>query len=168
MQATKEDLQASNEELETTKEELHSSNEELGTVNAALQARLAEVSRAQSDYDLLLAASGMGFIVLDPELRIQRFTPTASKLIHLMPADIGRPLAHLASNVPGYKCLISDVRLVLETRVLKVVEVQTTQGTYYLLRIQPYQLPQHEMGGAVISFVEIAEPMQREQLLRSK
>jgi two-component system CheB/CheR fusion protein len=167
MQAAKEDLQASHEELETSKEELQSSNEELVTINAALQARLDTLSRSQGDLDKLLTTSGMGFILVDPELRIRRFTPTARNVIHLLPADIGRPVAHLVSNLSGYDDLLSDVRQVLQTRENKVLDVQTIQGNWYTMRIQPYHTPRHKIEGAVISFVEIAERKRRQQALHS-
>jgi two-component system CheB/CheR fusion protein len=87
--------------------------------------------------------------------------------MHLIAADIGRPVAHLASNLSDYESLLSDVRAVLETRVAKVLNVQTMQGTWYTMRIQPYHTPQHAMEGAVISFVEIADGMRRQQAIRS-
>jgi len=36
------------------------------------------------------------------ELRISRFTPAATHVINLIPGDVGRPLAHVATNLVGH------------------------------------------------------------------
>ena len=137
MQSVNEELQSTNEELETSKEELQSVNEELATVNAELQAKVADLSRANNDMNNLLAGTGIGTVFVDHQLRIQRFTPAVTQVINLILTDVGRPVGHIVSNLAGYDRLVPDVRTVLDTLVPKEVEVRTTSGAWYLLRIRP-------------------------------
>ena len=157
MQSVNEELQSSNEELETSKEELQSVNEELATVNTELQTKVADLSRANNDINNMLAGTGIGTVFVDHQLRILRFTPAASSIINLIPTDVGRPVAHLVSNLVGYTSLVADVQVVLATLVSKVVEVRTTDGRYYTLRILPYRTLDNVIEGAVMTFTDITE-----------
>lgn len=154
MQSMNEELQSTNEELETSKEELQSVNEELTTVNAELQAKVADLSRLNNDMNNLLAGTGIGTVFVDMQLHILRFTPAASSIINLIPGDVGRPVGHLASNLKGYNNLLMDVRSVLDTLVPRVADVQTTEGRWYTMRIQPYRTLENAIEGAVITFAE--------------
>ena len=160
MQSVNEELQSTNEELETSKEELQSVNEELATVNNELQTKVADLSRANNDMNNLLAGTGIGTVFVDHQLRILRFTPAASTIINLITSDIGRPVAHIVSNLVGYNNLVSDTQSVLNTLALKEIEVQTKEGNWYALRIQPYRTLHNVIEGAVISFVNISEMIQ--------
>lgn len=155
MQSVNEELQSTNEELETSKEELQSVNEELSTVNAELQTKVADLSRANNAMNNLLAGTGIATVFVDQQLRILRFTPAATRIINLIQSDIGRPAAHIVSNLSGYDTLISDTQAVLDTLVPKEVEVQTTEGLWYALRIQPYRTLNNVIEGVVLTFVDI-------------
>ena len=102
MQSVNEELQSTNEELETSKEELQSVNEELATVNAELQTKVAALTRANNDMNNLLAGTGIATVFVDHQLRILRFTPTATQIINLIPSDVGRPVGHIVSNLTNY------------------------------------------------------------------
>jgi two-component system CheB/CheR fusion protein len=157
MQTMNEELQSSNEELETSSEELHSVNEELSTVNTELQTKMADLSRANNDMNNLLAGTGVGTVFVDHQLRIMRFTPEARTIINLIPSDMGRPVAHIVSNLAGYDNLVADVQAVLDTLVPKDVDVQTKKGMWYTMRILPYRTLDNVIEGAVITFVDITE-----------
>jgi two-component system CheB/CheR fusion protein len=168
MQSVNEELQSTNEEMETSKEELQSVNEELATVNAELQTKVLDLSRANNDMNNLLSGTGIGTVFVDHQLRILRFTPAASTIINLIAADIGRPIGHILPNLKAYDRLVADTRAVLDTLVPTAVEVQTTEGRWYTLRIQPYRTTDNMIEGAVISFIDIAEIVQaREALLKA-
>jgi len=166
MQSVNEELQSTNEELETSKEELQSVNEELATVNAELQTKVADLSRTNNDMNNLLAGTGIGTLFVDHQLRILRFTPAATRIINLILSDVGRPVAHVVSNLVGYDCLVADVLAVLDTLVPKEVNVQTTEGKWYTLRIQPYRTLDNVIEGAVITFVDITEMKKVQDELR--
>ena len=166
MQSVNEELQSTNEELETSKEELQSVNEELATVNAELQAKVADLSRANNDMNNLLAGTGIGTVFVDHQLRIQRFTPAVTQVINLILTDVGRPVGHIVSNLANYDRLVEDVRTVLDTLVPHEVEVQTTSGAWYLLRIRPYRTEENVIEGAVITFTETTEMKTAQAALR--
>jgi two-component system CheB/CheR fusion protein len=157
MQSVNEELQSTNEELETSKEEMQSINEELSTVNTELQTKVGDLSRANNDMNNLLSGTGIGTIFVDHGLRILRFTPAAAQIINLILSDVGRPVAHIVSNLVGYTTLVADVQAVLKTLIPKEVEVQTNDAKSYTLRILPYRTVDNVIEGAVITFVEVTE-----------
>ena len=166
MQSVNEELQSTNEELETSKEELQSVNEELATVNAELQTKVADLSRANNDMNNLLAGSGIATVFVDRALRILRFTPAATKIINLIQSDIGRPVSHIVSNLPGYGNLKEDARAVLDTLVPKEADVQTAEGRWYTMRIQPYRTMDNVIEGAVLTFVDVTAARKLHEALR--
>ena len=163
MQSMNEEMQSTNEELETSKEELQSVNEELATVNVELQTKVADLSRANNDMNNLLAGTGIATVFLDHQLRVLRFTPTASALINLIPSDVGRPFGHILSNLVDYEHMIDDVQGVLKTLIPRTSEVQTREGNWFTMRILPYRTQENMIEGAVINFVDITDRRAAEQ-----
>ena len=98
-QSTNEELQSTNEELTTSKEEMQSLNEELQTVNSELQAKVDELSRSNNDMKNLLNSTDIATLFLDNDLNVRRFTTQATKIIKLIPGDMGRPITDLASDL---------------------------------------------------------------------
>ena len=94
---------------------MQSVNEELATVNAELQAKVADLSRANNDMNNLLAGTGIGTLFVDHQLRIPRFTPAVTDVLNLIPSDVGRPVGHIVSNFVDYDRLLDDVQAVLDT-----------------------------------------------------
>jgi two-component system CheB/CheR fusion protein len=166
MQSVNEELQSTNEELETSKEELQSVNEELATVNAELQTKVADLSQANNDMNNLLAGTGIATVFVDHQLRILRFTPSATRIINLILSDVGRPVAHIVSNLAGYDRLPEDVQAVLDGLIPKELEVQTRSGEWYAMRILPYRTLDNVIEGAVITFVDISEAKKAQEALR--
>ncbi len=166
MQSVNEELQSTNEELETSKEELQSVNEELATINAELQMKLGDLLRANNDMNNLLAGTGIGTVFVDHHLHILRFTPAATRIINLIQADVGRPVTHIVSNLVGYDRLQADAQSVLDTLIPKEVEVQTKEGAWYTMCLQPYRTLDNVIEGAVITFVDITKRKLAEHELR--
>ncbi len=157
IQSMNEELQSSNEELETSKEELQSVNEELSTVNSELSTKVIDLSRINNDMNNLLAGTGIGTIFVDFKLCILRFTPAVTNIINLIVGDLGRPVAHIVSNLIDYDTLVIDTQNVLDTLIPKEIEVKTIDGKWFLMRIQPYRTIENVIEGAVISFVNITD-----------
>ena len=155
MQSINEELQSTNEELETSKEELQSVNEELSTVNAELEHKIQELSRINNDMANLLAGTGIGTIFLDTQLRVMRFTPTAKKIVNLIPGDVGRPVAHLSANFLNYESLVSDAKSVLDTLNSLERTVQTQDGEWHIIRLMPYRTLDNVVEGAVLTFLNV-------------
>jgi two-component system CheB/CheR fusion protein len=154
LQSTNEELQSANEELETSKEEMQSLNEELQTVNAQLQGKLDDLAQANDDMQNLLNSTSIATIFLDQKLHIKRFTTEATKLVKLIPSDVGRPIGDLASNL-HYDRLHADAAEVLRTLASREKEVQTTDGEWRQVRIHPYRTTENVIDGLVVTFVDI-------------
>jgi two-component system CheB/CheR fusion protein len=167
MQSVNEELQSTNEELETSKEELQSVNEELSTVNAELQDKVSDLSRANNDMNNLLAGTGVGTLFVDHQMRISRFTPSATQIINLIQHDVGRPVEHLVTNLVDYPTLVEDVRAVLDTLQPKEAEVQIKTGAWYLMRIRPYRTIENVIEGVVVTFFDISDRKRADMLLRA-
>ena len=157
MQLMNEELRSANEEMETSREELQSLNEELSTVNAELHTKVADLSRLNNDMNNLLAGTGIATVFVDPEMKILRFTPNAAQLINLIPSDVGRPLAHLMSNLKGSEALVPDAQRVLDTLEPREREVQTTSGAWFVLRLRPYRTLENVISGVVMTFADVTE-----------
>ncbi|HEY9887286.1 MAG TPA: CheR family methyltransferase [Candidatus Obscuribacterales bacterium] len=152
--SSNEELQSTNEELQTAKEEIQATNEELSTINDELYRRNAEATRISDDFQNLLGSIHIPILMLEADLRIRRFTPTAAILFNLIATDIGRPLGDI-----NHRLSVTD----LEARILTVIntlaqtsqEVQDQDGHWYDLRIRPYRTLDHRIDGAVVVLVDI-------------
>jgi two-component system CheB/CheR fusion protein len=156
LQSANEELQSLNEELETSKEELQSLNEELTTVNAELQGKNEALSSANDDIRNLLDSTKIATLFLDTRLGVKRFTPEVGKIINLVQEDIGRPVSHFTSNLVGEN-LAQHSQEVLDTLLPKETEISSTDGRWYLERIQPYRATHNVIGGVVVTFIDITE-----------
>jgi two-component system CheB/CheR fusion protein len=164
LQSTNEELQSANEELETAKEEMQSLNEELQTVNEELENKIVDLSFANDDMKNLLNNTGIATLFLDNDLNIKRFTVQAKKIINLIPADAGRPVRDIMSQLE-YNNLITDAAEVLQTLVFKEMEVRAYDWSWYLMRIMPYRTADNVIDGLVITFVDITRLKRSEILL---
>jgi two-component system CheB/CheR fusion protein len=75
-------------------------------------------------------------------------------------------VGHIVSNLVGYDRLVADVQEVFKTLIPREMEVQTTEGNWYTMRIQPYRTLDNVIEGAVITFVDITEKKQVFEQLR--
>lgn len=156
LQSMNEELQSTSEELETSKEELQSINEELTTVNQELRTKVDEVSRSNSDLLNLMAATDVGILFLDRELRLQRYTPRAGELFNVIPADIGRPFDHLTHRID--RTDVPDLaRQVIDSLQPSIGNVGTTDDRTYSLRMVPYRTVDDHIDGVVLSFVDVTD-----------
>ena len=154
LKSANEELQSTNEEAMTNKEEMQSLNEELMTLNMQYLAKTDELSQSASDMKNLLDATEIAIVFLDNDLVIKRFTPPVGRIISLVPADLGRPLAHFASRL-RYEHLLRDVRQVLDQLTSVELNIQTTRDEWYTMRILPYRSLDNYINGAVITFTDI-------------
>jgi two-component system CheB/CheR fusion protein len=165
LQAMNEELRSATEELETSREELQSINEELTTVNHELKSKVEELGQSNSDMHNLMNATAIATIFLDRELRIARYTPSATGLFNLIPSDVGRPLSDLTSQL-AYTDLPQDAARVLERLVPVEREVAQSDGSWYLARLLPYRTIDDRIAGVVLSFINITPARAAEEALR--
>ncbi len=161
LQSANEELQSMNEELETSKEELQSLNEELATVNAELQGKSEELSTANDDIRNLFDSTKIATLFLDTRLCVKRFTPEMTKIIDLVPEDIGRPLSHFRTRLVDEN-LVQNTQEVLDTLIPEQNEIRSIDGRWYLMRMTPYRAASNVIAGVVISFIDITERKQFE------
>jgi len=161
LQYTKESLQISNEEhlvyyeeLQSINEEFESVNNELLRINTQYQYKNEELADLYNDMTNYLNSVDIGTIFLDENLCVRKFTPSITKEINLRPQDIGRPMHHISNN------LINDDLNVGASQVLSShksfeKEIQSNNGSWYLLKCAPYCTFENSIKGVVISLVDI-------------
>ena len=167
LQSTNEELQSTNEELTTSKEEMQSMNEELQSLNTELQIKLDELSQTGNDMKNLLDSTNVATLFLDKELNVRRFTPQVTKIIKLIPSDVGRPVTDLTSAL-RYPELAEDAQRVLETLVHVEKQVETRDNRWFSVRIMAYHTLDDRIDGVVITFSDITESKKLEAKLRER
>lgn len=150
------ELTAAHKKCLSVNEELQSVNEELKALNANYQLRLQELSELKNDMDHLLSSTKIGMIFLDHRLRVKRFTPVVTKEINLMPIDVDRPLEHITHNFAAYS-IVKDAEEAIRTFKPMEKEIQSTNGSWYSLSIQPYRTMEKETKGVILTLVDISE-----------
>jgi two-component system, chemotaxis family, CheB/CheR fusion protein len=166
LQSINEEYRSTAEELETSKEELQI-NEELQTVNSELKTKLETVSRAHSDVQNLMAATDVGILFLDTQLRINRFTPRIVELFNLAPGDEGRSITDFTHRLE-YNDLAADARKVLRDLGASEREVRSSDGNWYLTRFMPYRTIEGKIDGVVVTFIDIGERRRAEDALKDR
>ena len=150
-----EELQSTNEELEASKEELQSVNEELQTVNLELHTKVEALDRANDDLHNLFDSSDVATVFLDPQLRIRSFTPAATRIFNLLPADHGRPITDLSSRL-SLPTLAADIDAVLASGTPLERRLDHDEGeAHFLVRLAPYRNGGGRTDGVVVSFVDV-------------
>lgn len=154
-----EELQSANEELETSKEELQSLNEEMTTVNNQLHEKVQELESTNNDMANLFNCTEIATVFLDPGLCIKRFTPATTRLLKLIPTDVGRPLGDIVKKFTDDD-LLGDAQRLLQDPTPREKEVPTEDGRWCARRIVPYRTLNNRIDGVVITFVDITERKQ--------
>ena len=154
VQSSNEELQSTNEELETAKEELQSSNEELTTLNDELKNRNQALARLNDNLSNLTRNVDPAVVMVDSNLKIRLFTPSAQKILNLAPQDTGLPISEmrLAISIPDLDKTISEV---ISTLGAENREVTDKNGRAYEMRVRPYITEDNRIDGAVLSFIDI-------------
>src|SRR5207302_9238280 len=118
-----------------------------------------------NDLSSLLSSTDIAVIFLDTELRIRRFTPATNDLFDLIPSDIGRPLSDLARKFHDAD-LIEDTRLLIDKLAPSQKEIVSDSGRTYIRSVLPYRTTQSQLGGAVITFIDVTELRRAHEALR--
>jgi two-component system CheB/CheR fusion protein len=151
-----EELQSANEELETSKEELQSFNEELHTINSQLEQKVADLEDTTNDLNNLLTGTEVATLFLDMDLSVKWFSPAVSRLFDLVPADIGRPIAHFARKFEDDEFL-KDAAWVLQNLGHREAEVVGDGGQWFIRYMLPYRTTDHRIAGLVVTFTDITD-----------
>ena len=153
LQSANEELQSTIEELETAKEELQSTNEELTTLNDELRIRNADLVTLGDDLMNLLSSIDTPVIMVDRDLVIRLFNPTAQRLFSFRETDVGRPIAAFKPlmELPDLPDVLNRV---IDTPTVVATDVQSAEGHWYSLRVRPYRSSRNQIGGAVITLID--------------
>lgn len=162
LQSSNEEFQAANEELETSREELQSLNEELITVNAQLQSKIEEQEETNNDLSNFLASTNIPTLFLDLQFRVKRFTPAMSRLLKLIPSDLGRSIADMSQEGLGPD-LIADAGAVIDHLVPVRKEIEIG-GAWYVRSALPYRTADNRIEGAVITYQDVSDLKRAEKL----
>jgi two-component system CheB/CheR fusion protein len=115
----------------------------------------------------LLNSTDIATLFLDNELKVRRFTTQATKIIKLIPGDVGRPITDLASDLL-YPELTADAREVLEKLGFAEKPINARDGRWFTVRIMPYRTLDDRIDGVVITFADITIAKTLEVQLRDK
>jgi two-component system, chemotaxis family, CheB/CheR fusion protein len=165
LQSSNEELLSANEELQSSNEELQSLNEELHTLNTEHQLKIRELMELNDDLNNYFRSADVAQIFLDAKMIIRKFNPAAVKLVNLIETDIGRPISHISTNL-RYHDLVDDIQRVLETSQVFEKEMRLTNGKSSLMRILPYVRQDMHTDGVVITFVDISDLRERDNIIK--
>jgi two-component system, chemotaxis family, CheB/CheR fusion protein len=93
-------------------------------------------------------------LILSRDLRIRRFTPTATTVLNVIASDIGHPIGDITLNihVADLSAMLADS---IDSMSVKEREVQDRKGHWYALRIRPYRTLDDRIDGAVLVLINI-------------
>ncbi len=166
LQSTNEEMISTNEELQSTNEELQSLNEELHTVSGEHQAKIKELIELNDDMNNYFNNSEIGQILVDKKMIIRKFSPSVTRMVNLIQADVGRSLQDISNNLKNID-LTSSIKEVLKTSEPIEKEISIQDDHFYLMRIVPYIRRDKTPDGLVINFIDITETKKLNSLLKS-
>jgi two-component system CheB/CheR fusion protein len=164
LQASNEELMAANEELQSTNEELHAVNEELYSVNSEHELKIHELRATTADLNNLIRATEIAILFLDSSARLRMFTPAATLLFPLRPADIGRDLRHFMPSEQDDR-LYDDIATALQQPAPINRELTLADGRCLRRSLLPYHDSKNVAEGLVLTYVDITQQVRlREEL----
>jgi two-component system CheB/CheR fusion protein len=112
-----------------------------------------------------MAATDVGTLFLDNQLRIKRFTPKVSDLFNIKAPDEGRPITDFTHRL-DYPNFVTDAHAVLKD--LKTIEREIkSDGSWFLTRIRPYRTVDDRIDGVVCTFFDITARLKMEADLKA-
>ena len=123
------------------------------------------MNKLSNDLTNLLTSTTIPVVMVGSDLRIRRLTAPATKVMNLLPTDVGRPIGDIKTNVdvPDLEALIREV---IENVQVREQEVQDRQGHWYALRLYPYRTADHQIDGAVVVLLDIDQIKRAEEEVR--
>jgi two-component system CheB/CheR fusion protein len=153
MQAANEELQSSNEELEASNEELQSTNEELTTVNQELIVKGGELTLVNTELENLQNSTGFSLVLLDQELRLQRYNKEAASVFGFSVHTLGKTISGLVLPVAE---VLKTAQMAMSDGIKR--QQQTSfNGKHYNVICYPYTSRDQSLGGVIITFIDETE-----------
>ncbi|RYY58646.1 MAG: GHKL domain-containing protein [Chitinophagaceae bacterium] len=105
-------------------------------------------------------------IYVDNDMKLRKLTPTAINTFALKPQDEGRRITELKEHFRFTK-IQEDIAEVLATGEPLEKEVQSSDSTWYQMKVTPYYDPDHQVIGTMITFIDISEKVQQLRTLEN-
>ena len=157
LETSNEELKSSNEEMMSMNEELQSANQELTTANEELNGKVAEVRQVYTDLANFIRSTQIATVVLDSDLRLRTFTPEAQTIFRFVPADQGRRIDDIGTDL-RIEELMRDLRDTVGTEREIETEYDSRDGDrVWKARIVPYARSGGLTGGIVFTLVDITD-----------
>ncbi len=138
--------------VEASADELRSLNEELTN----LKEKVAVLQAAHNDAENFFSSTHIPTIFLNLELRVERYTPAAAKLLKLGDGDIGRSIESVGGNLLGAG-LIEDCRRVLADLQPARQELPGEGGGWFIRQITPYRTEDRRIDGVVVVLQDVSD-----------
>ena len=162
--STRYELQTNVEELRIANEDLQSLNEELVTLNAQLQEKIEEQEATNNDLNNFISSANIPTLFLDRAFNIRRFTPAMTRLINLIPQDVGRPIGDMKIERLGID-LLTDAQTVLD-KLSPVSREVAIDKAWYVRSMLFYSTSDNRIEGVVVTFIDITSRKKDEEALR--
>lgn len=156
---------SANEELQSSNEELQSLNEELHTLNTEHQLRIKELVELNDDLNNYFRSTEIAQVFVDSNLRIRKFSRAAVRMINLIDSDIGRPIEHISTNIREEN-LYKEILYVMREEKLREKEVILSDNRICIMRILPYLRQDRAVDGVVISFIDISDLKEMDNIIK--
>ena len=153
LETSNEELQALNEEMQAANEELQSSNEELTTVNQELIVKGGELSLVNTELENLQNSTGFSLVLLDQELRLQRYNKEAASVFGFSVHTLGKTISGLVLPVTE---VLKTAQLAMSDGIKR--QQQTSfSNKHYNVMCFPYTSRDQTLGGVIITFIDETE-----------
>ncbi len=102
-----------------------------------------------------MSSTGVGTLFLDENMEVRKFTPEIRRIFMILDSDIGRPINHIAHRLVDVD-LQDLIKQVSETNHEFKLEVRSSEGAWFLLRLVPYNIGRGVVSGLVLTLVDIS------------
>ncbi|MFO1419312.1 MAG: EAL domain-containing protein [Methylotetracoccus sp.] len=150
------ELRCATERLGASRDRLRTANQHLARLDRKHRDDIAELHRANGELRDLMAATNIGTLLIDGELRIKHVTPRVAELVPIGAGDLGCAIGCLADRL-NYPGLTEDCEAVLHTLKTREAELEFSDGRRVLARSLPYRSLDDRVDGVVLTLHVIAE-----------
>ena len=126
-------------------------NDRLFAHNVQLHQDLDDKQSEGADLRTMLSSTKAAILLLDTSLRVRAVSPGLQSLFGFMPADLGRPLADIAS-LGGDRTLVADAAQALHDDRPGNCTVNIKTGLRLNRRIAVDRSPGRRAGGVIVTF----------------
>jgi two-component system CheB/CheR fusion protein len=102
-----------------------------------------------------MSSTRVGTLFLDENLEVRKFTPEIRRIFMILDSDIGRPVNHINHRLVDVD-LMGMLHQVEQTHHEINMEVHSTDGAWFLMRLLPYMIGHGVISGLVLTFVDIS------------